>query len=51
MESWNEILTEFVEFRTPAPPEAKLTPVRNTEVLFDLEERERYGGDVSKPRF
>lgn len=35
-----------------APPEAKLTPVRNdTLLLSESLNREKYGGDVGKPTF
>jgi hypothetical protein len=41
-----------VPSNTRAPPEAKLTPVRNdTLFLLDSFNRERYGGEVGKPTF
>lgn len=33
----------------PAPPDAKLTPVRKELVLLVAEARERYGGEVGRP--
>lgn len=33
----------------PAPPDAKLTPVRKVLVLLVAEARERYGGEVGRP--
>lgn len=37
----------------PAPPEAKLTPLKkDTFLFFTLEDaRERYGGEVARPTF
>lgn len=37
----------------PAPPEAKLTPVKKDDALFlaEPEMSERYGGEVGNPTF
>lgn len=49
-----EILTKSssVPLNTPAPPEAKLTPVTNASVFTDLDFiMERYGTAVGNPSF
>lgn len=40
-----------MESRTPAPPEAKLTPVRNAWDPLEMKGMERYGGEVGRPSF
>jgi hypothetical protein len=41
-----------VPSKIPAPPEAKLTPVRNDPLfLLDLDTKDRYGGEVGRPTF
>ena len=43
----------FLPPKILAPPEAKLTPIRNETLLFslDLSTGERYGGEVGNPNF
>lgn len=43
-------LTLFVASKTPAPPEAKLTPFRNTEQFVVVLPMEWYTGGVATPR-